>query len=327
MAGWRGQAAAQGRNPAQGRDARQGPVGGCSEERAGSECGHLLSLGFRQHGKRAVELGRACFLALFRTACSSSTVQLPVLPLTQPFRSPAWSLTPRSCSPSSVLPQLGPPPHPSPTVAEASAEAFTPDPPSRHIRGQMGLLETSILPAMVANTVPSELASASLSDSRPPVTPSFCCLRAGPREGSGLVGRAAPQHCRFRPDSARHFQPLTGCGRGFRLSGLLHVTTVLGKGQRDSSSGPVAQVLHSPDTDLGSRSSRRGSTGPFLFPEAPGQEDTGRLHPGSPLAGSDSAGPSPHLYKRRQYSTCPLHAPAAGQLDTPMSAALPAPWP
>lgn len=192
MAGWRGQAAAQGRNPAQGRDARQGPVGGCSEERAGSECGHLLSLGFRQRGKRAVELGRACFLALFRTACSSSTVQLPVPPLTQPFRSPAWSLTPRSCSPSSVLPQLGPPPHPSPTVADASAEAFTPDPPSRHIRGQMGLLETSILPAMAANTVPSELASASLSDSRPPVTPSFCCLRAGPREGSRLVRLGCP---------------------------------------------------------------------------------------------------------------------------------------
>lgn len=68
--------------------------------------------------------------------------------------------------------ELGHPPH---------NQFFPPDPPSRHIHGQMGLLKTSTRPAVQATTVPASCFSPSLCHQTRDA-PSFCCLRVGPRE-------------------------------------------------------------------------------------------------------------------------------------------------
>lgn len=92
-----------------------------------------------------------------------------------------------------------------------SSQFCTPDLPSRHIHGQTGLLKTSLLPAMEATTVPSELALTSLSANRSPDAPSFCSLRAEPREESGTprVGSPSLTLSLHSQRTLQHFQGST----------------------------------------------------------------------------------------------------------------------
>lgn len=197
-------------------------------------------------GKRAAELGRVCFFWGLFNAHSRSTLQLAGSPLTQPCRnlddldcsffltlvsSTTWS--PFYCH------------RPSPSWnchSLLSSQSFTPDLPSRHIQGQMGLLKTSISPAVEA-TIPSELP-------QPPCPRARCAqllLLEGwtQRRTDSHSWVTYPDIVIWKPDreNPKVFRLPQDEGRGCRASGLLCVTTAHRKCQRNAQQWAVAQVL------------------------------------------------------------------------------------
>lgn len=123
-----------------------------------------------------------------------------------------------------------------------SSQSFTPDLPSGHIQGQMGLLKTSISPAVEA-TIPSELP-------QPPCPRARCAqllLLEGwtQRRTDSHSWVTYPDIVIWKPDreNPKVFRLPQDEGRGCRVSGLLCVTTAQGKCQRNAQQWAVAQVL------------------------------------------------------------------------------------